>query len=61
MRQLWYFLVVAGFLSWVGAIFGIIFHGIGPEGKFRFKQTLLWLAVLFLGYSLWIVGLLKAP
>jgi hypothetical protein len=61
MRLFWSFLVVGGFLGWVGSIFAIIFHGMDAQGKFRKKRTLLWLGCLVIGYILWIVGLLKAP
>ena len=61
MRQIWYFIVVGGFLAWVGSIFALIFNGMDKAGKFKVKQALFWLGCLIIGYALWIIGLIKAP
>ncbi len=56
----WSALAVAGFLGWVGAALGFIWHGFDSSGLLRRGPARLWGAGFLASYALWILGMAKA-
>jgi len=53
----WSIVVEIGFLGWVGAAVGLIWHVVDRQGKFAPQQGLLWGSVLAICFALWLMGM----
>ncbi len=55
----WDILAVLGFLGWVIAVPGFIFGAWGRPNHPRTKIAVIWGGLFIVGYSLWVLGLLR--
>jgi len=53
----WAILVEIGFLGWVGATVGLIWHVVDEQGNFARRQGFLWGSLLALFFACWIIGM----
>lgn len=53
----WSLLVEIGFLGWVGATVGLIWHIVDAQGKFAPRRGALWGSLLVLCFALWLIGM----
>ena len=53
----WSILVEIGFLGWVGATVGLIWHVVDEQGNFAWRQGFLWGSLLALFFACWIIGM----
>ena len=53
----WSVLVEIGFLGWVGATVGLIWHVVDEQGNFARRQGLLWGSLLAICFALWLIGM----
>jgi hypothetical protein len=53
----WSMLVEIGFLGWVGATVGLIWHVVDEAGNFARRQGLLWGSLMAVCFALWLIGM----
>jgi hypothetical protein len=53
----WSILLEIGFLGWVGAAVGLIWHVVDEEGNLVRRQGLLWGSLLAVFFALWLIGM----
>jgi len=53
----WSVLVEIGFLGWVGAAVGLIWHVVDEQGNFARRQGILWGGLLTIFFALWLISM----
>ena len=53
----WSILVAIGFLGWVGATVGLIWHVVDEEGNLARRPGLLWGSLIAVFFALWLIGM----
>jgi hypothetical protein len=53
----WSILLEIGFLGWVGATVGLIWHVVDEEGNLVRRQGLLWGSLIAVFFALWLIGM----
>ena len=58
----WSLIVEIGFLGWIGSVIGFIMLGIGrrEEHQSVFLNYLIWILVIIIFFTAWIIGMVKA-
>ena len=53
----WSILLEIGFLGWIGATVGLIWHVVDEEGNLVRRQGLLWGSLIAVFFALWLIGM----